>query len=94
MASQIDEITIEYSEDGVKLVNQLDKVVLSKGGWTTIIFKYQDWDRPKEAFGSEKYSIRRYQKRNGEFVMRSKFNISSKDQAQKIVGVLNQWISE
>ena len=94
MASQIDEITIEYSEDGVKLVNQLDKVVLSKGGWTTIIFKYQDWDRPKEAFGPEKYSIRRYQKRNGEFVMRSKFNISSKDQAQKIVGVLNQWISE
>ncbi len=31
MASDVDELTISYSEDGVELVKELDKIVLSKG---------------------------------------------------------------
>ncbi len=60
MAANIDEISIRYSEDGIDVVKELDKQVLSKGAWTTIIFKYQDWDRSKQVYGPEKYSIRRY----------------------------------
>ena len=93
MASSIDDITIDYEEDGLLTVKQLDKQVLTRGAWTTIVFKYQDWDRKKEAYGPDKYSIRRYQKRNGEFMPKSKFNISNRDQAQKIIDVLTQWIS-
>lgn len=91
MASTIDEITIEYLEGDTVTVKELEKVVLSKGAWTTIIFKYQDWDKRKEAFGPEKYSIRRYQKKNNEYRQKSKFNISSKDQAEKIIDVLTKW---
>ena len=92
MAESIDELTIEYIEDGVVTVKELDKVVLSKGAWSTILYKYQDWDRTKQEYGAEKYSIRRYQKRNGEYKLKSKFNISSKDQATQLIDALNKWI--
>ena len=36
----------------------------------------------------------RYQKRNGEYMMRSKFVISSKDQALKLIDILNQWMAD
>ncbi len=94
MASNIDDITIRYSEDGIDVVQELDKHVLSKGAWTTIIFKYRDWDRGKQAYGPEKYSIRRYQKRNGEYLPKSKFNISSRAQAEKVVEVLQAWLAD
>ncbi len=94
MASDVDELTVSYSEDGVELVRELDKIVLSKGAWATVIFRYQDWNRAKEAYGPERYTIRRYQKRNGQYMQKSKFNISSRDQAEKIITALQQWLSE
>ena len=94
MASTVDELSIEYEEGDIKLVKQLDKVVLSKGAWSTVIFRYQDWDRRKEEYGPEKYSIRRYQKRNGEYIPKSKFNISSKDQARALIEALQGWIED
>ena len=92
MAATIDELTVSYTEDGIETVKELDKRVLTKGAWSTIVFRQQDWDRKKECYGPDKYAIRRYQKRNGEYALKSKFNISSKDQAQKLIDILNEWI--
>ncbi len=92
MAETVDELTITYEEDGIETVKELDKEILTKGAWSTIIFRYQDWNRSKEEYGADKYSIRRYQKRNGQYQQKSKFNISSKDQAEKIIGALEKWI--
>ena len=92
MASTVEDLSIEYEEGGQLLVKQLDKVVLSKGAWSTVLYRYQEWDRRKEDFGPEKYSIRRYQKRNGEYFQKSKFNISSKDQAKALIEALQGWI--
>lgn len=94
MAETIDELTVEYTEDGVVTTKELDKVVLTKGAWSTILFRYQDWDRKKEEYGPEKYTIRRYQKRSGEYRQQSKFNISSKDQARQLVEALETWIKD
>ena len=48
MASTIDEITIDYTdENGQQIIRQLDKKVLSKGAWTTIMFLFAEWDRRK-----------------------------------------------
>jgi hypothetical protein len=93
MSSTIDEITIAFTEDGIEKTKELDKQILSKGAWTTILFKYQDWDNAKQDFGAVKYSIRRYQKRNDQYWQKSKFNISSEDQAKKIIEILSQWVS-
>lgn len=94
MSENIDELTVNYFEEGVQTVKELDKIVLSKGAWTTIIFKLQDLNRQTNEFGPEKFSIRRYQKRNGKYMQQSKFNISSIDQAEKIIEALQKWIGE
>ena len=94
MAATVDELTVNYTENGALVVKELDKVILTKGAWSTIIFKYQDLDRKKGEFGPDKYSIRRYQKRNGQYQFKSKFNISSKDQAKKIIAALEGWIGD
>jgi len=92
MASNVDDISINYTEDGVLLVKELEKEILTKGAWSTIMFKYQDWDRNKNDYGPERFSIRRYQKRNGEYQQKSKFNISSAEQAGKIIEILKKWV--
>jgi len=94
MAETVDEITMNYEENGQLLVKELDKVVLTKGAWSTILFKYQDWNRQNNDFGPTKFSIRRYQKREGSYRPKSKFNISSVDQARKVIAGLVPWIEE
>jgi hypothetical protein len=94
MSSEIDELTVNYEDGGELVSRELDKVILTKGAWSTIIFRYQDLDRKKGEFGPDKYSIRRYQKRNGEYQYKSKFNISSKDQARKIIAALEGWMGD
>jgi len=94
MASSIDELTISYTEDGTEVTKELDKVVLSKGAWSTILYRYQDWDRAKGEYGPDRYTIRRYQKRNGEYMQESKFNISSRDQAKGLIAALGKWVED
>ena len=94
MAETVDELTIQYEEDGKVLRKQLDKEVLSKGSWTTIMFLYQDLDRKSGEFGPQKVSIRRYQKRDGSYLPRSKFEISSPRQALAIRDKIGNWFPE
>jgi hypothetical protein len=94
MSSDINDLTVQYEEDGLITVKELDKVVLSKGAWSTIIFRYQDWDRQKNTYGPDKFTIRRYQKRGGQYMQKSKFNISSRDQARGIIDALENWLKE
>lgn len=92
--SEIDELTVDYEEDGILTTKQVDKVILSKGAWATIIFRYVNWDKAKEEYGPDRYTIRRYQKRNNQYMQKSKFNISSRDQAQKIIDALTGWTQD
>lgn len=92
MTTTPEELTVSYKEGDQELVRELDKQILSKGAWTTIIYRYQDWNNSKQEYGPDKFTIRRYQKRNGEYQQKSKFNISSKDQASKIIDALSAWV--
>jgi hypothetical protein len=94
MAERIEDLTVTYTEDGIDTTKEIDKVVLSKGSWTTILFRYRDWDRNKAEYGPDKYTIRRYQKRGGEYRQQSKFNISSRAQAQALVDALQGWLQD
>ncbi|HET9236264.1 MAG TPA: hypothetical protein VFO10_03365 [Oligoflexus sp.] len=91
MAETIDAIDIEYTEDDKVVVKQLDKNILTRGSWTTIMFLYQELDKNTDAYGPPKVSIRRYQKRNGVYRQQSKFNISSAKQAHEMIETLLKW---
>ena len=92
MSDTIDDISINYEEDGTPIVKELDKEILSRGAWTTILFRYQELNRSTGEYGPDKFTIRRYQKRNGQYLPKSRFNISSAKQAAKIVETLQGWL--
>ena len=90
--SSIDDLSVSYYEEGIEITKQLDKTVLTRGAWTTIMYKYQDWDKKSQDYGPIKFTIRRYQKKNGVYKQRSKFNIYSVEQAKQIIEVLTNWV--
>ena len=92
MAETIDDLTVNYEEDGVLLTKELDKVILSRGAWTTILFRFVQWDPKKDAYGPDRYAIRRYKKSGDTYRVQSKFAISSRDQAKKIIDALAGWV--
>lgn len=94
MSKSVEDITINYEEDGVLVVKETGKEILSKGAWTTILFRYQNWDKAKEEYSKDMFTIRRYQKRQGEYIPKSKFNISSREQAQSIIDTLQNWLKD
>jgi hypothetical protein len=94
MSGTPETLTVEYEENGRILIRELDKAILSKGAWTTILFRYQELDAETDAYGPDKYTIRRYRKSGGEYRMQSKFNISSGDQARKIIETLSGWLDQ
>jgi hypothetical protein len=94
MSATIEDLTINYEEEGVLVVKQTGKEVLSKGAWTTVLYRYNNLDKKTGEYGKDMYTIRRYQKRQGEYMMKSKFNISSAEQAKKIISILETWVSE
>ncbi len=94
MAETVDELTIEYVDNGVTTVKELDKKVLTKGAWATLMFRYKEWNNAKGEYGDDKFTIRRYQKREGKYQQKSKFNISSIDQAKSMIEILQGWTKE
>lgn len=94
MNSTVDELTVDYEEEGILKVKQVDKEVLSKGAWATVLYRYQEWVPESDTYGPDRYTIRRYKKSAGEYRQQSKFTISSADQARRIVGALQRWLEE
>jgi len=94
VSATIEELTVNYEEDGIEVVKELDKAVLTKGTWATVVFRYQQWEPAKEAYSEDKYTVRRYRKLKGEYRAQSKFNISGKEQAAKLIEILQTWINE
>ncbi len=94
MNESIDDLTVDYEDNGQLIIKELDKAVLSKGAWTTILFRYQQWQPETGDYGPDKYVIQRYKKSGGEYRRQSKFNISSAEQARKIVDTLTAWIGD
>ncbi len=92
MAETVDDITIRYEEEGQLLVEELDKRILTRGAWATLVFRYREFDRRKDQMGPVKFAIRRYQKRNGIYRMQSRFKISNEKQARLLVETLQGWL--
>lgn len=91
----IDEITAERIEEGIVLTKQLQKHVLSKGAWTTILFQCQDINPKNEGEFKPPYArLVRYRKLRGMYSIQAKFNISSAKQAIAIAQLLQEWFQE
>ena len=94
MSSTIEELSVAYEEEGIEVIKELDKAVLTKGTWATLVFRYQQWEPAKEAYSEDKYTIRRYRKMKGEYRAQSKFNVSGREQALKLIEILQEWTKD
>lgn len=94
MAESIDELSYDYEEDGRLVRKELDRRVLSKGAWSTVMFLYQELDRKTEEWRAPKVAIVRYKKFNGLYRKQSGFNISSEKQARAIVEAIEEWFAQ
>jgi len=92
MSATVEDLTVNYEENGQLIVKELDKAILTKGTWATVLFRYQEWVSANDSYGPDKYVIRRYKKSGGEYRQQSKFTISSADQARKIIAALQGWL--
>lgn len=93
MASDYDELTIEYEEDGVVVVEELEKVILQKGTWCTVLYRFRQMDRKTEEYGPPKAALRRYQKTQGYYRKRDSINISEKS-VKPLLAKLHEWFPE
>lgn len=91
MDETLEELTFDHEEDGALVRKQLDRVVLTKGGWATVMFLFQELDRKTGAFRAPKMTIVRFKKSRGGYRKHSSFNISNETQARQIAGVLERW---
>jgi hypothetical protein len=55
------------------------------------MFFYQELDRATDEYKPPKISLRRYQKKDGNYIQRSKFTISSEKQAHLIRKKIEEW---
>lgn len=93
MAENINDITVNYEDEGELLVEELDKVILNRGAWTSILFRYREKSRSTGEMGAPKATLRRYQKHNGVFKKRDAINLSA-DTARTLVETLQLWLDE
>jgi len=94
MAETLDELTYDYEDEGVLVRKQLDKVVLTKGSWATLMFLYQELDKTRGQFRAPKIAIVRFKKFKGSYRKQSSFNVSSEKQARQITTIFESWYSK
>ena len=91
MAETLDELSYDYEDEGKLVRKEVERAVLSKGAWATIMFLYQELDRTTEQFRDPKIAIVRFKKSNGVYRKQSSFNISSERQARQVVEMIEKW---
>jgi len=87
----LEELTYDYEDEGVLVRKQIDRAVLTKGSWATVMFLFQELDRAKGTFRPPKMAIVRFKKSKGSYRKQSSFNISNEKQARQITDVLEGW---
>jgi hypothetical protein len=91
MAETLDELTYDYEDEGVLVRKEIDRAVLTKGSWATVMFLFQELDKAKGKFRAPKMAIVRFKKARGAYRKQSSFNISNEKQARQIAQVFEQW---
>src|SRR5688500_15007175 len=94
MAETLEELTYNYEDEGTLVRKELDKVVLTKGSWATMMFLYQELDKATGQFRAPKIAIVRFKKWKGAYRKQSSFNVSSEKQARQITEVFEGWYAK
>jgi hypothetical protein len=91
MIADVDELSYDREEDGVLVRKQLERVVLARGAWATVLFLFQELDRETGAYRAPKMAIVRFQKWRGGYRTHSSFGVANEAQARELMAVFERW---
>lgn len=91
----LEDLTYDYTKDGILLRRQLGKVVLSTTGiWADVAFLHQDLNVSTDDWKPPKITIVRFKRTGGVWRKQNHFNINSARRADQIIRVLSEWRDE
>ena len=89
-AQSIDDISFDWEEDGRQVRRELDRRVLSRGGWPTVMYLYQELDLQTDAWRPAKVALVRYQSKRG--MLRKHASITLGEvKSLELAAALEQW---
>ena len=91
MIGDVDELTYDREEDGVLVRKQLERVVLARGAWATVLFLFQELDRETGGYRAPKMAVVRFQKWRGGYRTHSSFGVANAAQARELMTVFERW---
>jgi hypothetical protein len=91
MIADVDELSYDREEDGVLVRKQLERVILARGAWATVLFLFQELDRETGAYRAPKMAIVRFQKWRGGYRTHSSFGVANEAQARELMAVFERW---
>ena len=94
MAETLEELTYDYEEDGTLVRKEIDRVVLTKGGWATMMFLFQELDLERDAWQPAKVAIVRFQKVRGLWKKHAAWNLAGADEAHAVAAQLGAWFTD
>ena len=87
----LDDLSYDQEDDGVLVREQLDRVVLARGPWATVMFLFRELDREANTWRAPRMAIVRFQKWKGGYRKHSAFNIANAAQARELSDVFARW---
>jgi hypothetical protein len=87
----LDDLTYDVEDDGVLARRQLDRVILSRGAWATVMFLYEELDRETGAYRAPKIAVVRFQKWRGVYRKHASLTLADGAEAQAFVATLGAW---
>jgi hypothetical protein len=94
MAESLDELSYDLEEEGTLVRRQLDRAVVARGAWATVMFLYQELDRDTGGFGAAKIAVARFKKLRGAYRRHSVFTLASVAEARDLTAVFERWFDE
>jgi hypothetical protein len=92
MVETLEELTYDHEEDGVLVRKQLDRVILTKGAWATVMFLFQERDRESDTFRAPKLAVVRFKKLRGAYRKHLAFTLVNDEQARRLSETLAAWL--
>jgi hypothetical protein len=90
-SDDLDDLTYDQEVDGVLARKQLDRVVLTRGAWATVLFLYVQLDRATGDHGAPKVAVVRFQRSRGGWRKHAAFTLATADDARALADVLARW---
>jgi hypothetical protein len=91
MFDALDELTYDHEDDGVLVRKQLERVVIARGAWATVMFLYEELDRATGSFGAPKIAFVRLKKSRGAYRKHASFTIAGGDETRRLGAILAGW---